>query len=476
MKKKSFSLVRQAVLFFLVGLFSVGAGATSGLASQEAELLLARGNKLYLDGDYGAAQRDLRQAATLDPGNPEIRVLLGLSYFVTEAYPEAEAEFAEAVRLDPTVPRGKLYLGVTAFYLGKFQQAERWLKEAHILNPKDPLVLYYLSLIASHRQLPQEARQRFHEAVALGPEYQVPFQQYQRRLSRTQRYSPEKPFSVEFSTGIEYDDNFKILPDQINLPFNGRYPGAKGSWRVPIVLTVGYRPILQDQWVAGVDYSFYSGNNFTIDNFNFLTNRAELFARYRQGEFSLQPWYAIDVALKALERYSLFNSAGLTASWQHSELLNLDLIYQFQNRSFRYRVVPAYKRSGTLNEVGLFQTFLFGRRAAWRLGGLFGRELTEGVNWDNKSFSFLTDATVTLPYRLNFWACFQYSRLNFDNTDTFAGVRQHQNYYQVSLQLRHSLTSYLDVIAGYTHVSQRSNIPDFTYDRNIYQLLLAARY
>jgi hypothetical protein len=34
----------------------------------------------------------------------------------------------------------------------------------------------------------------------------------------------------------------------------------------------------------------------------------------------------------------------------------------------------------------------------------------------------------------------------------------------------------LDVIAGYTHVSQRSNIPDFTYDRNIYQLLLAARY
>ncbi len=468
--------VLQRVFLLLIGLLWVGMGPTNGLASQEAELLLARGNKFYLDGDYVAAQRDLRQAASLDPANPEIRVLLGLSYFVTEAYREAEVEFREAVRLDPTVPRGKLYLGVSVFYLGKIQEAERWLKEARILNPKDPLVLYYLSLISSRRQLPEEARRRFLEAVALGPEYQGPFQNYQRRLARTQRYSPEKPFYVGFSTGIEYDDNFKILPDQINLPFAGRYPGSKGSWRVPIVLEAGYRPILQDQWEAGLDYSFYSGNNFTIDNFNFLVNRAELFAKYRQGEFALRPWYAIDVALKALERYSLFNSAGLTASWQHSELLNLDLTYQFQNRSFRYPVVPVYNRSGTVNEVGLFQTFFFGNRAAWRLGALFGRELTDGVNWDNKSFSFLTDATINLPYQLNLWAFCQYSRLNFDNTDTFAGVRQHQNYYQVSVQLRRPLTSYLDVIAGYTHVSQRSNIPDFTYDRNIYQLLLFARY
>ncbi len=476
MKRMHMLPVLQRVAFLLAGILLVGVWVTGAPASEQSELLLARGNKLYLDGDYLGAQRDLRQAADLDPTNPEIRVLLGLSYFVTQGYREAEIEFAEAVRLDPAVPRGKLYLGVTAFYLGKLQKAERLLKEAHALNPHDPLVLYYLSLIASQRQLPDEARRRFQQAVALGPEYQGPFQNYQRRLTRTQRYSPEKPFYVGFSTGIEYDDNFKILPDQINLPFSGRYPGSKGSWRVPIVLEAGYRPILQDQWEAGLDYSFYSGNNFTIDNFNFLTNRAELFAKYRHGEFALRPWYGIDVALKALERYSFTNSAGLTASWQHSDLLNLDLTYQFQNRSFRYRVVPVYNRSGYVNEVGLFQTFFFGNKAAWRLGGLFARELTDGVNWDNKSFSFLTDGTVNLPYQLNFWAFFQYSRYNFDNTDTFAGVRQHQNYYQVSVQLRRALTSYLDVIAGYTHVSQRSNIPDFTYDRNIYQLLLYARY
>lgn len=468
--------VIRSLFRFVVGLSIVCLWVTGGMASEEAELLLAKGNKLYLDGDYLAAQRELRQAATLDPANPEIRVLLGLSYFVTQAYHEAETEFAEAVRLDPTVPRGKLYLGVTNFFLGKLTEAERWLKEAQSLNPRDPLVLYYLSLISSRQQMPAQAHKFFQEAVALGPQYQRPFQDYAQRLAKAERYSPQKPFYVGFYSGIEYDDNFKILPDQVNLPYGGPYRGSKGSWRVPIILEAGYRPILQDQWEAGIDYSFYSGNNFTIDNFNFLVNRADIFVKYNHGPFSVRPWYGIDVALKALERYSFCNSAGLVGSWQQNEFLNLDLTYRFQNRSFRYLTAPDYNRSGFINEIGLFQTIYFGNQAAWRLGGLFARELTDGVNWDNKSFSFLTDASINLPYQLNFWAFFQYSRYNFDNTDTFAGVRQHQNYYQVNVQLRRPITSFLDIIAGYTHVSQRSNIVDFTYDRNIYQLLLYARY
>jgi len=459
-----------AAIYLLLGV------ATGGFASQEAELLLARGTKLYLDGDYGAAQQVLQQAANLAPRNPEIRMLLGMTYFVNQAYPEAEREFSEAVRLDPTVPNGKLYLGVTAFHLGKLTEARQWLQEARQLAPQEPLALYYLSLISSQRREPAEARQLFQEAATLGPEYRSPFQAYLQRQARRQRYGPQKPFSVGFSTGLEYDDNFKILPDQVNLPYAGTYPGSKGSWRVPITLELGWRPLIREQWEAGVEYTFYSGNNFTIDNFNFLVNRAQLYVKYRYGPLALRPWYGVDVALKALERYSVSNSAGLIASWQHNDLLNLDLTYRFDNRSFRYPVVQAYDRSGTVNEFGLFQTFYFGQEAAWRLGGLFARELTDGVNWDNKSFSFLTDATLNLPHQFNLWTFFQYSRYNFDNRDTFAGVRQHQNYYQVSLQLRRPLTTFLDVIAGYTHVSQRSNIPDFTYDRNIYQLLLYARY
>ena len=385
-------------------------------------------------------------------------------------------EFNEAIRLDPNVPRGKFYVGATSFYLGRYAEAERWLKEAQAQNPRDALAQYYLSLVTSHQNRPQDATEQFNRAATLAPDYMGPFQVYQQGLANTGRQGPQKAFNLNFYTGIEYDDNFKILPYQVTLPYAGPIPAVKAPGGYLVVLEANYRPFRQDNWEAGLDYFFYSGNNFTIDNFNFLDNRADVYVKYTNGPFTVRPWYGADLAFKALERYSFINNAGLQLGWQQNSLTNADLIYRFQDRSFRYRVTPSYNRTGFVNEVGLFQTFYFGNRAAWRLGGIFARELTEGINWDNNHFSFITDTSINLPYQLNLWAFFEYARYNFDNVDTFANVKQHQNYYQVSVQLRRPLTNYLDLVAGYTHVSQRSNIPDFTYDRNIYQLLLNPKY
>jgi tetratricopeptide (TPR) repeat protein len=476
MPEKMKLMQQRGVCLGLLGILLVVFWVGGAFASQESEILLARGNKYYLDGNYVQAQNELRQAAALDPSNPEIRMLLGVTYFASKDYPQAEVEFSEATRIDPNVPRGKFYLGATSFNLGKYSEAERLLKEAQAQNPQDALVPYYLSLVSSHQNRPEEARTQFNNAATLAPEFMGPFQIYEQGLPRAGRDGQDKAFNISFYTGMEYDDNFKILPYQITLPYGGSYPGGKGTWRVPIVLETNIRPFRKDNWEAGLDYFFYSGNNFTIDNFNFLTNRADIYVKYTNGPFTVRPWYGVDFALKALERYSFFNNAGLASSWQWNSLTTTDLIYRFQDRSFRYPTAPAYDRTGYVNEVGIFQTFYFGNQAAWRLGGTFARELTQGSNWDNKNFSFITDTSINLPYSVNLWGYFQYGRYNFDNVDTFANVRQHQNYYQVSVQLRRPLTNYLDIVAGYTHVSQRSNIVDFTYDRNLYQLLLNARY
>ncbi|HAY22964.1 tetratricopeptide repeat protein [Desulfobacca acetoxidans] len=450
--------------------------ATGGFASQESEILLARGNKYYLDGSYEQAKSELCQAASIEPANPEIRMLLGLAYFASQEYPQAEAELKEAIRLDPEVAQSRLYLGAALFHQGKYSQAERRLQEAQRLAPQDGLVRYYLSLTARRQNRPDEAMIHFNAASTLAPEYRGPFRLYEQDLTGPGRGIARKTFSLSFYTGMEYDDNFKILPDQVTLPYGGPYPGHKGSWRTPIVLEANFAPLRRENWEAGLNYFFYSGNNYTIDNFNFLDNRADIYLKYSIGPFTLQPWYGIDLAHKALERYSFFNNAGLNLTWEQNSFMSADLAYQFQDRSFRYPTAPVYDRSGYVNQIGLFQTFLFGRTAAWRIGGVYARELTEGVNWDNKSYGIITDASLNLPYRFNLWTLFEYSRYNFDNVDTFSNVRQNQNYYQISLQLRRPLTDYLDLIAGYTHVSQQSNIPDFAYDRNIYQLLVNMRY
>ena len=466
--KQPYALLRCLAIFLAIF------WSSSALASQESEILLARGNKYYLDEDYVRAQQDLQQAAALDPTNPEIRMLLGVTYFASKNYAQAETEFAEAVRLDPDVPRGKFYLGATAFYLNRFSDADRLLKEAKAKNPQDALVEYYLSLVATHKNRPEDAKSHMTTASLIAPDYMRPFQIYEQGMAR--HYKADQLFNISLYSGIEYDDNFKILPDQVTIPSHGFYPGGKASWRVPIVVEANYRPFRRDNWEAGINYFFYSGNNFTIPNFNFLNNRGDVYIKYTNGPFVVRPWVGVDFSLKSLERYSFFTNAGLALSWQPSSITNTDVTYRFQDRSFRYRTAPSYNRTGYLNEIGIFQTFYFGNKAAWRIGGFFARELTEGVNWDNKNFSFITDTSINLPYQFNLWGYFQYWRYNFDNIDTFAGVRQHQDYYQVSIQLRRPLTKYVDIIAGYTHISQVSNVPDFTYNRNIYQLLLNFYY
>ena len=117
--------------------------------SEEGEILLARGNYLYLHGKYAEARVDLQRAAEMDPQDPEVRSLLGLVHLQLKEYAQARDAFDAVVKREAANdPRAKLYLGVSYFFLGNYQEAERWMKEAQTLAPNDPLVQYYLGLLA----------------------------------------------------------------------------------------------------------------------------------------------------------------------------------------------------------------------------------------------------------------------------------------------------------------------------------------
>jgi hypothetical protein len=201
---------------------------------------------------------------------------------------------------------------------------------------------------------------------------------------------------------------------------------------------------------------------------------AEVYLKYQRGRFTFQPSYWFDFTLLGAERYSQFQNVGLRFSLVETPYLVGDLIYRFQYRGFRYQVVKDYSRSGTLHSLGLFQTIALGSKGAWRIGGLWERELAD-VNWSSQKYGAITEITYTFPYQISAWGSFEYGRTNCDNVDTFFNIQRHNNYYEVNLQLRRPLTAWMDVIAGYVHVSDCSNISDFEYDRNIYQLLLSVR-
>ncbi|MDD3579604.1 MAG: tetratricopeptide repeat protein [Desulfobacca sp.] len=443
-------------------------------ASEAGEILLARGTKLYLDGQYREAREQLLQAEAVDLQNAEIKLLLGITNFVLHDYSQAREALTAALNLDPGVPRGKLYLGATLYYLGQYDEARRWLEQAKAETPNEGLVYYYLGLCAYQKDRPTEALSALTTGYTLAPEYAATFKAYERALEAP-RPRVERPFDLTLSAGIEYDDNVKVLPDQTVLPYLAT-DKHKADWRIPIMARGEYRPIRTEQMVMGLRYSGYYGINMNLDQFNFFDNLAEIYLRYYMGRLTIEPSYGYNLTFWHEERFSQFHNAGLRLSLIETPILTGDLTYLFQDRSFRYKVAPDYKRSGYLHQVGLYQTLALGAKGAWRIGGVWERELAEGVNWSGNTYRVLTELSYMFPYQIFAWGSFAYGRTNCDNNDTFFGYRRHDNYYEVNFQLRRPVNAWLDVIAGYIHVSQRSNIPDFEYDRNIYQLLMSASF
>ncbi|MBW1917625.1 MAG: tetratricopeptide repeat protein [Deltaproteobacteria bacterium] len=460
----------------MLWLVAVGADGQASLswASEAGEIFLARGTKFYLDGKYREAREQLLEADAVDPQNAEVKLLLGITSFALRDYPQARVALTEALNINPQVPRGKLYLGATLYYLGQYDEARRWLEDAKAETPQEGLVHYYLGLCAYQKNRPEVALSALTTGYGLAPEYAPAFRVYEMALSAPRR-EPERPFDLTLYTGIEYDDNVKVLPDQTVLPFM-KTAKHKADWRIPIMARGEYRPIRTDNMVMGLRYTGYYGINMNLDQFNFFDNLAEIYLRYYRGRLMIEPSYGYNLTFWHEERFSQFHNAGLRLSLIETPILTGDLTYLFQDRSFRYTVTPDYKRSGYLHQVGLYQTLALGAKGAWRVGGIWERELADGVNWSGHTYRVLTELSYMFPYQILAWVSFEYGRTNCDNNDTFFGYRRHDNYYEVIFQLRRPVTDYLDVIAGYIHVSQQSNIPDFEYDRNIYQILMSMSF
>ncbi len=475
---------RRLIIGFsvLALLFSGLWGGAQAWGSEQTEVLLARGTRYYLNAEYARAREQLVQAAALDPTNLEIKEMLGLTLFGLKEYQEAGKVFSEILSLDPSYPKAKLYLGATLFQLRKYEEARQYLREAHIEDPKDALAQRYVDLAVKQEKQETQAKGWLFEIFGLPPQYAGTFVAY--GASWIAPREKAIPVDVQVATGIQYDDNIKVLPDHSTVfptgyAYYGNLPGHKSQWRIPVVAQVDWLPLRRENLALGLKYSFYSSTipgAGALKRWNVLDSLAEVYLKYQQGPVSIWPFYGFDLALLGGERFSVFNNTGVRISLTETPYLRGDFYYCFQDRSFRYLVRSDYKRTGSLHTAGFFQTWQPSPRGALRLGLLYGRELAVGENWTNNSIGTRAEVIYTLPYQIGLWGAFVWYHNWFDHSDTVFGKHRNEDYLEVAVQLQRPITPWLSVMAGYTHISNLANIQDYQYQRNIYQLLLSLRY
>jgi Flp pilus assembly protein TadD/uncharacterized protein (AIM24 family) len=113
---------------------------------EAVEQAVVRGSEMLKQGRIDQAQLAFRDALALEPDNPRVLALLGLSHFRAGAFGEARAIYEQLVERSPTDAAHRLNLGLVYLKLGDAEGAIAALEASRALDPSQGRAVSYLGL------------------------------------------------------------------------------------------------------------------------------------------------------------------------------------------------------------------------------------------------------------------------------------------------------------------------------------------
>jgi tetratricopeptide (TPR) repeat protein len=160
---------------------------------------------LMVEGDFGAALRDYREALRGAPHRSDLLTAAGRAEMELDRWPQAIADLEHAVRLDPRSPDAASWLAVAYARLRRYADARRELDRARSLRPASISLTYSRARLAAAegdlptaRRVLQEARAAADEAgslLPLGAGLQSPYVAYIR--ARIDAMAGDRPAAVK---------------------------------------------------------------------------------------------------------------------------------------------------------------------------------------------------------------------------------------------------------------------------------------
>ncbi|MCX5889468.1 MAG: tetratricopeptide repeat protein [Deltaproteobacteria bacterium] len=455
--------------FYLVVAIFFSATISRASSSLPAEMLYARGSQAYALGSYQEASDQLSQAAAIGPERADIRLALGLCYLALKKYQEALHSFQVAISLDSHIKDGLLYLGITKYCLGEYQQAEKYLRNAKEQDPEKGLISYYLGLCEIQMNHPQQGLKELQEGYHLSPEFASYFKPYEEILLTPVDVQIKK-FRQEVAVGLNYDSNVELHTRPYYLATPARKSPKYTDWGGILGDRTEYYPLIRDDFNLGLRFNGSDSGHLYLQSWDFLNLKGEAFINWRLGPFVFKPFFAYDRTWYGNGKpFSTFNIPGLTIDWPETSFLKGEATYRARDKNFWYSRGDEYHQSGWDHRIDLFQAFLLPARGIMRLGIFYDRDLAQGLFWASHLYGATANATVFLPWDLTGWLNFEYGQAHFDNTDEWSGRRQLNDNYCLQLLVKKPLNERLAFWFGYGYANTRANIPEWQFNRSLFQ-------
>ncbi len=469
---------------------------------------------LYYTGLVHMAQRRpdlaveaLEKARANAPNEPSVLFQLGVAYFAQEQYDKAEPLLSQVFDQRPKTDGLGYYVGFMRYRKKDYQGAIRAFAAGATSDPNlQQLTRFYTGLALAILGLPERAASEVEEALRLQPGSPLTGPAERLRDTILAARERERRFRAEVRLGFLYDTNVAVEPEPSHDPTaeSLRRRHRKSPAELAAV-RLDYTWLRTGPWEATASYTLFQIINNDLPKFNIQDHMGTIGGTYRNtvGEFAsklgvpapsaaaamplqvgLQ--YAYDYLTLDNDEFLQRNTATAFGTLVENANNLTTLLARLQTKEFSNdsNILPEERRDAQNWMAGVTHLFRFEEdRHFIKLGYQFDVEDADGRNFKYRGHRYLAGAQYTLP-----WGD---TRLIYDmdlhlrhyrHAHTLLPVINPGSRERMDEELTHVLRAEqplpyrLTLAAEYQAIIARSNLPAFSFNRNVYSLTLSWQY
>jgi tetratricopeptide (TPR) repeat protein len=503
-------LVAQAILAYDARKYDEALSLLKEALAQDpknVEALYYSGLVLMAQQKTEQAVEVLEKARGLAPRDSSILFLLGVAYFALERYDQAEGPLTQVFGERPQTEGIGYYVGLIRYRKKDYQGALKAFRAETSKNPNiQQLVKFYSGLTLAILGLPEQAVAEVDAALRLqtGSALTGPAERIRDSLATARE--AERRLRAEVRVGFLHDSNVAVIPQPSHDPTAEAIRRRKTATTGELAaVRLEYAWLRTGPWESSVSYSFFQTYNNRLPDFNVQNHLVAGALSYRTALGTMPvlvgTQYSWDYLSLGNDDFLQRHTATLFGTLVENQGNLTTMVGRFQNKDF-------YATPGQLRDedrdarnwmIGLTHVFRFAQDKHYvRVGYQFDYEKADGRNFTYAGNRFLAGGQYTLPWgstRLKY--DFDLHQRHYQHANTLLpvvnpGTREREDFEQnhvvrVEQVLARNLGPTLigcsptapcplTLAAEYQRTVADSNLPVYSYNRNVWSLTLSWQY
>lgn len=502
--------VAQAILAYEARRYDEALGFLEEALAQEpknVEALYYKGLVLMAQQKTEAALEPLERARVLAPQDFSARFLLGVAYFSLERYDKAEPLLAGIFNERPKTEGVGYYVGLMRYRKKDYQGALRAFRAETSTNPNiQQLAKFYAGLTLAILGLPEQAAAEVDAALRLqsGSALTGPAERIRDTIAAARER--ERRFHAEVRLGFLYDTNVVVNPQPSHDPTAEEVRKRKSHTTGELAaLRLDYTWLRTGPWESTVTYSFFQTYDNDLPSFNVQNHLGSAAGTYR-GAVAAMPYqvgaqYTFDILTLDEKEFIQRHTATAFATLVENGMNLTSLTARLQVKDFAHdsNLPPEEIRDARNGMLGVTHVLRFANdRHLIRFGYQFDLENADGRDFSYVGHRFLAGGQYTLPWettRLRY--DFDLHQRHYTHANAILPARNPGTVEREDIEQNHvarveqtlarsigpasigcapTAPCPLALAFEYQRTVARSNLPVFSYDRNVFALILSWQY